>query len=389
MRWLPAWHALFYGFLVLCLSIVLLNPDQTGSTTQLILLAALLGSWYSLTMLSARRGKVRKWINEPPLFFVYLLVGWTVWFALTGYDLTFFLLLGSIVPHLFMFAPMRWGIVGMLILMGVLLYRLGAMQSDSTIWWMGLLIMSGVAGTMLAHFINDIIRQSTERKRLLDELESTRRSLAQAERQAGMLEERQRLAREIHDTLAQGFTSIVMNLEAAEGSQDTSVREHHLTQAKQMARASLAEARSFIWELRPVLLEQHPFERGLRQMLDQWATLHDIRAELVITGTRTALPSFTEHAILRIAQEALTNIRKHAQTGRVTVTLTYLPQSILLDVQDDGVGFNPQQAPRGYGLVGMRERAQALGGRLTIESSPGEGTTLVVDVPLDTPIEET
>lgn len=382
-RWLPAWHGLFYGVLAATTLIALINPDRTFARADLALPVAALILWHLLTVFASWGGRERPWAKSIFWLAPYWAVGSALWFNLTGYDMLYFILLSGLIPQLFIFVPLRWAVVGVTLLAGSILYRLGEVQLENLIWWLLLLGLVTVSGTILAHFISDIIRQSEERKHLLEELERTRRELAQAERQAGVLQERQRLAREIHDTLAQGFTSIVMNLEAAEGSKDESVQQHYLAQAKQMARTSLAEARNFIWELRPIALEKHAFERGLREVIDQWATIHQTPAALIIIGTCTNLAERTEHAILRIVQEALANIRKHARASRVTVTLTYLPQSVLLDIQDEGVGFDPQMVHSGFGLPGMRERAAGVGGMLTIESVPGEGTTIVLEMPIE------
>jgi signal transduction histidine kinase len=227
---------------------------------------------------------------------------------------------------------------------------------------------------------------------LIDELTATRRELAVAERQAGMLEERQRLAREIHDTLAQGFTSIVLLLQAAEaawasGSADA---RRHLEQARRTAAENLAEARQLVWALQPEPLGDASLGEALARLTDRLAEEERVEAATRITGTPRPLPTPTEVALLRITQEALTNVRRHARAGRVTVTLSYMDDVAVLDVQDDGVGFDPRgagQAARadegGFGLAAIRQRVDRLGGSLVLESAPGAGTTLVVELPVD------
>jgi signal transduction histidine kinase len=215
--------------------------------------------------------------------------------------------------------------------------------------------------------------------------------LVEQARQAAVLEERQRLAREIHDTLAQGFTSIVMHLEAAEQSLPGEVAtvQQHLDQARRTARESLGQARRLVWALRPERLERASLPEALARVIAQWEEESGIVADVTTTGTAFPLHPEVEVTLLRATQEALTNVRKHAQASQVTVTLSYMGDMVVLDVQDDGLGFDPMrirtppaaQATGGFGLTAMRERAEQLGGTLLVESGPGQGTTLVVEIP--------
>jgi len=213
-----------------------------------------------------------------------------------------------------------------------------------------------------------------------------------AGRQAGVLKERQRMAHEIHDTLAQGFTSIVMNLEAAEGdmSPDSTRTQHHLDQARLTARESLTEARRLVWALRPEALSSASLPEALQNLADRWSTESGIAAGVATTGTPCPLASEVEAALFRMAQEALNNVRKHARgASRVALTLSYMGDTVALDVCDDGVGFVPaREAERvrdrdsgGFGLRGMRERVEGVGGALYVESTPDEGSTLTVELP--------
>ncbi len=210
-----------------------------------------------------------------------------------------------------------------------------------------------------------------------------------AGRRAGVLEERQRLAHEIHDTLAQGFTSIVTNLEAAEGAlkRDHSALRRHLDQALAVARESLSEARRLVWALRPEPLEDASLPEALRRLAERWSSSSGVPAEVFVTGEPRSLPADSEVTLLRVAQEALANVRKHARAGRVAITLSYIGDRVVLDVRDDGVGFDPSSLPpgtggSGFGLRSMRERVGRAGGTLSVESAPGEGTALSAEVPV-------
>ena len=222
--------------------------------------------------------------------------------------------------------------------------------------------------------------------------------LVERGKQAAVLDERQRLAREIHDTLAQGFTSIVMHLEAAEGALpgEWPVVQQHLDQARRTARESLLQARRLVWALRPAILECTSLPTAVERVVARWMADTGITARTTITGTAYPLPPAVEIALLRAVQEALSNIRKHARADQVAVTLSYMGDLVVLDVQDDGVGFAAAgfQAPPavgatgGFGLAAMRERIEQLGGTLLVESAPDEGTTLVVEVPLSDRFEQ-
>ncbi|PJI85620.1 sensor histidine kinase [Luteimicrobium subarcticum] len=207
-------------------------------------------------------------------------------------------------------------------------------------------------------------------------------------REAGVRDERQRLAGEIHDTLAQGLAGIVTQLEAADGACDAAVRSAHFDRARALARESLAEARRSVRALRPEQLERATLAVALTEHAADWACGSGTTAHVEVTGTARPLPDETEAVLFRVAQEALTNVAKHARASRAAVTLTYLPDVVLLDVRDDGVGIGAGDldglatlAPDRYGLAGMRARLNRVGGTLTIESVLGDGVALSASVP--------
>ena len=245
------------------------------------------------------------------------------------------------------------------------------------------------AGTVLSvGYVGAIVRQSRERQRLLEQLQATRAELAAAERHAGMLQERQRLARDIHDTLSQGFASVVLLLEAAEESLATGRPvDQHIAQALRSARDNLAESRRVVWALRPRPLAERSLPRALEELAGRLAEETGLHAQTTVTGPERPLGAEAEAALLRIAQEALANVRKHAAALKVTLTLSYLDDVVVLDVADDGVGFDPaatEAAASGLGLRAMRERVTQLGGHLSIESAPGQGTTIAAELPTGT-----
>jgi signal transduction histidine kinase len=267
----------------------------------------------------------------------------------------------------------------------------------------GLLTYLLVAGVVLTLVLNSAnityraLEQNVDRGRMIGELAEANRRLEESmaenaalhtrlveqARVAGVVEERRRLAGEIHDTLAQGLTAIVAQLEAAEQARHRPEQwSRHLTQARSLARSSLTEARRSVRALRPEQLENATLVEALGELTCGWSQQSGIPAELETAGTAIRAPADTEAALFRVAQEALTNVGRHAKAAKVRLTLTYLDDTLLLDVADDGVGFDPDGDTAGYGLVGMRHRLAGVGGTLTVESAPGYGTTLNAAVPL-------
>lgn len=381
LTWLRAWHVFFLTVLVCVTGLVLANPDRAVDAAIIALTTGLL-LWYGI---SVRLGPPF-WQARQPALVAYLIVGWTLWFLLARQDATFMLALALLFPQLFIYAEMRIAaaLSTLLVLLSVVVLAETSGGLSPTWLAVGAAMMGGTLVT--AGFIDGIIRQSDERRRLIEQLAATQDELAATQHRAGVLAERERLAGEIHDTLAQGFTAIIMQLEAARTADDPS---KHLAQAGQTARDSLAEARRFVWALRPPALEDTHFEAGLRGTVERWSSAQGIPADLTVTGSPAAhLPPAVELAALRVLGEALANVARHAAAQHVTVTLSYMRDTLVLDVQDDGRGFDPQApyspAPDGgFGLDGMRTRVADLGGTLTIESGPGVGTTIAAAFPLD------
>ncbi|MFJ5096216.1 histidine kinase [Streptomyces sp. NPDC088557] len=291
-----------------------------------------------------------------------------------------------------------------------------------------------------------LYRESERRRRLIEELLATRAELASAERHAGTLAERERLAREIHDTLAQGLSSIQLLLRAAERALPPgSPAAGHIDRARRAAQDNLAEARRFVRALSPPDLEHGSLAAALERLCDgagpygtdggsgaygtevllepygtgavSSARTADAsgpgaspgpgpapgsgpgpapgsgpgpaagpRVRFSVSGTPVELPTPYEVALLRIAQSALGNTVRHAAASRAEITLSFMDSSVTLDVVDDGVGFDPgavrPSSDAGFGLPAMRSRAESLGGAFTVESAPGQGTAVAVSLPL-------
>ena len=294
----------------------------------------------------------------------------------------------------------------------------------------------------LIWFRRSVTVHDSRRKHALDELSEANRKLeatlaenaglqkqllVQA-REAGVRDERQRMAREIHDTLAQGLTGIITQLQAAEqAADDLAAWRRHFAAATRLARESLSEARRSVEALRPEALETARLADALADVAERWSALHGIPVQVTTTGTARPMQHQAEVALLRTAQEALANVAKHAQATRVGVTLSYMEHQVALDVRDDGQGFDlapllaagtsGTKGPNGgaahpswngsshglvglsvgdglrhasaggtqtggFGLVAMRQRIESLAGTLQVESEPGFGTGISACIPV-------
>ena len=221
--------------------------------------------------------------------------------------------------------------------------------------------------------------------------------LAAQSQNAALNEERNRLAREIHDTLAQAFTGISLQLEAARAMlhtprSDNKPIESALFRARDLAREGLSEARRSVQALRSGALESDTLIGALRKLLSQTALDTGLSTQLYLEGVVIAIPDDIQQNLLRIAQEATTNVLRHAQATQLEVTLAFIPNSALgdrasqlqLTIADNGVGFEPETLVHnsGFGIVGIRERVARLHGEIALHSGAAEGTTLVVTVPI-------
>ncbi|WP_328536581.1 sensor histidine kinase [Streptomyces sp. NBC_00344] len=221
----------------------------------------------------------------------------------------------------------------------------------------------------------------------LDENAALHAQLLVQAREAGVADERRRLAAEIHDTIAQGLAGIITQLQVVSLTKGQDTAGEHLARAQELARHSLGEARRSVQNLSPVALADDALPEALKKLVGQWSVSAGVRAEFTVTGTVEPLHDEVEATLLRIAQEALANTARHAGAGRVGVTLSYMEDEMALDVRDDGRGFDPLAvAPRnssgGFGLGGMCARAERIAGTVAVESEPGYGTAVSARVPL-------
>ncbi|MFF4579419.1 sensor histidine kinase [Streptomyces sp. NPDC001389] len=401
-------HALFAGLLALAAGRAV--ADSAPRAGWVVAVCALLAAVYAAGVRAPAVGR------SPRAAALWLAAMGAVWAALLvlspdGLWLAFPLYFLEL--HLL---RLRWGLAAVAVTacaaIGGFLAHSGAVTPGA---FLGPLLGGAVAvATVLGY--QALYRESERRRELIEELIATRAELAAAERGAGILAERERLAREIHDTLAQGLSSIQLLLRAAERalSEDPATARPgqapadgapgavpttpeapaaasptpaaaalgHIARAREAAQENLAEARRFVRALTPPDLEHGSLAGALERLC---SGAPGPRVRFSVSGPPRELPTPYEVALLRIAQSALANVVRHARADRAEITLTFMDTSVTLDVVDDGRGFDPASAPTGeggFGLPAMRARAESLGGLFTVESDPGQGTAVAVTLPL-------
>lgn len=257
-----------------------------------------------------------------------------------------------------------------------------------------LLVINIGLATLLGHLQLQNTRRAEDQRAMIAELERMNADLERAAREnadlqetvvaqarlAGIQDERQRLAREIHDTIAQGLAATLAQLQAAQHEEHPRAR---VRRATDLVRVALGEARRSVMDLAPAPLDSTSLAEAVTTLVREWGQDNPFRVDMVVTGETRPLHPEVEATVLRITQEALSNVSKHAGPDRVGVTLTYDEDEIVLDVRDDGAGFDPATSvtDSSFGLRGMKQRAARLAGTLGIETSPAQGTAVSLRLP--------
>ncbi|NYF14036.1 signal transduction histidine kinase [Pseudoclavibacter sp. JAI123] len=279
----------------------------------------------------------------------------------------------------------RAGMLAVAAMTAVAVIGLGLHEGWSVAGVIGPCIGAGVA-VLIGLGYAALAKEAREREALMRELLETQAHLVATEREAGTLAERARLAREIHDTVAQGLASIQMLLHAAERADPEGPGVGHIRLARETAAADLAETRRFIRELSPPDLDGADLEQALRRLGEATTAAHGLRVD--VRASAHPLPMPVQTALLRIAQGALANVTQHSGARRATITLDETDAGLVFTIADDGQGFDADAASRAarpssdsFGLVATRDRVQQLGGTLALASMAGRGTTLTVTLP--------
>ena len=306
------------------------------------------------------------------------------------------LIFGAVIQG-FVFLPFAWAIGVLAIVVAVLLVSVAPHGNER---WTGLivarvasLVATGVMIGTVMLYIHRVNRDAAVRARLLRELDAAQRDLAQRAREAGVQDERQRLAQDLHDTLAQGFTSVIKHLEAAELSFAGTVPDDptpddplraarpHLAHAQAVSRASLAEIRRLVWALHPPQLAEAPLAAAIERIVAQWGEANAVATTCTLDPSPALRPE-ADVIFLRAVQESLSNVARHAAATRVGVTMHCVDGVVLLSIEDDGRGFIDTDATDTMGIAGMRARVRRFGGHVLIDSAPGAGTSVTVAMPL-------
>jgi signal transduction histidine kinase len=363
------WWDVYFGVVAVAVAAAILGAD-THPLWRRLLAAGVIAAMVVLHLAFGRR-VIRKNASS-----VVLAVAQIALFAVAVALFPFAAwLLFAMIPMLFQLVSL-WPAVGLVIAINLvapvrdLFLSPQELRSDLVI-----AVISAASGVWLGFWIVRVIEQNVERGALIAELEASRAQVARLSHEAGVAAERARLAGEIHDTLAQGFTSIITLLQAA----DPALRDERLALAVRTAKENLAESRALVAELAPAALSEGSLPDSVRRQAARFAEETGVSATVRVTGEERALPTKVEVVLLRAAQEALTNVRRHASAQEAAILLAYAPSSVRLVVRDDGRGFDPATAD-GFGLNGMRARADQVHGRLTVHSDPETGTTIELEV---------
>ncbi|MEV0374571.1 sensor histidine kinase [Streptomyces sp. NPDC050636] len=325
---------------------------------------------------------VLTWLN--PFFAIYALIGYfdaqkllTGRWVRPGLFATAVTMAGSQSGGLPPVSATQWLVFGALYAvntgLGLIFGHLGAKEAEEA---------AAKAAT-----IAELERANARLEQALAENAGLHAQLLVQAREAGVNDERRRLAAEIHDTIAQGLAGIITQLQAVTAAEDPEAAREHLARAQALARQSLGEARRSVHNLSPAELAHDALHEAMKKTVAEWGVQEGVRAEFTVTGMVEPLHDEIEATLLRIAQEALTNAARHARATRVGVTLSYMDGEVTLDVRDDGCGFDraalpPRTVSGGFGLGGLRARTERLAGTVDIESEPGQGTAVSARVPL-------
>uniref|UniRef100_A0A942SY41 histidine kinase n=1 Tax=Neobacillus citreus TaxID=2833578 RepID=A0A942SY41_9BACI len=373
-------HVLFAGLLALVVVRVLVVRDETMWAA-----LALVAGFAVIYVLGARIAAVRQ-SRRAALGAVWITVLTAVWVVLLVLVPEAAYL---VFPLFFLYLHVLPRIIGpaaVIVATLIAILALGLHGGFTVGGVIGPLVGAGVA-LLIGLGYRALAREAVEREALVAELLATRDRLAATERQQGVLTERARLAREIHDTVAQGLSSIQMLLHAAEAADAGRPGIEHIRLARSTAADGLADTRRFIRELAPPSLDAG-LPAALHRLSQQWHR-DGLQISVDAPPTDTALTMDVQTALLRIAQGAIANVAQHADATTVDIVLSVTATHATLKVQDDGTGFNPAlvgthiDSSDSFGLRAMTERVDQLGGHLTIESEPGHGTTITATVKVD------
>ena len=370
-RWLAiGLHGVF-------LALVVVSVSRVGSS-QAAIAGTAIAVWYLVGV--ARRSN--RSIGLAALWLGVLTVLWGiasyavapdfVWLAFPLFFLYLFLL------------PLRFGLLAVVVVTSI---AIAALARDDALEVGEVIgpIVGAIVASISAVSYRGLSDEHKRTQKLLAELEAARDKIAEAERERGALDERRRVAREVHDTIAQGLSSIILLARAAELNPDEGA--DRIAQIADIAQANLNDARRIVSALSPAELDDDPLPAAIDGVVRRVAEASDVNAWFVCVGDASRLPLDQEVSFLRVAQGALANVAAHSEASRCEVVLTFEQEATTLVVADDGLGYDPQAPHRisdtGFGIAVMEDRVSDVGGTLVIETNRGNGTTVTAKIPLD------
>ncbi|SDQ94698.1 sensor histidine kinase [Thermostaphylospora chromogena] len=380
-----AWESLRGWELLLAVSILtpavfVLLTERPGAEKAVIL--TLLAALAPLYLFFGRPAIVVEDVRRGAVYVALLVVVFSAAVVLEQ-SVTFALF--GLCPQCFMALPTRRALIAVAAMLFAPTVRfLADRQVDGLFNYLTLAMILVFFAGVFGVWLEKIMQQSRERAELIRQLADSRAEVARLSAERGALAERERLAGEIHDTLAQGFTSIIMLLQAAQSQRDPS---RHLELAVRTARENLAEARALVAALAPAPLDGSSLPDALGRLAARLGEEAGLAVSFETRGTPPRLPPPVEVVLIRAAQEGLANVRRHARARSVRVLLEYGGHDVVLRIEDDGVGFRPSAPASGYGLRAMRNRVEQAGGAVRVGARPEGGTTLEVVMPV-TPAED-
>jgi signal transduction histidine kinase len=379
------WHWLWEVYVVgLCatavVAVVLLNHRFPGDVPVAATALAGIAAW---VLLFGRRAARLPELDWRTFVFVGVAVG--LWVLAMSASPVALAAVPAIYPLVFATLPLGAALIvtTAINLIPVTLVVLGqGVRSPNMPMVIAITLIGVVTAPVIGTTIMKSMRQRQRLAALVAELAASRAESARLSREAGAAAERERLAREIHDTLAQGFTSIVALAQAIEPEldSDTAAAKRHVELIRSTARENLAEARAMVAELTPTALHDGSLPAAIQRQCDRFSAESGISATIRVDSELPPLGMATDVALLRTTQEAFANIRKHSQASTVTVALSPVDRGVRLSIADNGIGLADQHTD-GFGLRGMRARATQVGGTMTLAPTAGGGTTVTVEVP--------
>jgi signal transduction histidine kinase len=385
VRTLVAWHVVFWVLLGMTLVTSLRADLGTAQQVDLTALLVILGLGYLFLGQPASVSRRRLPANLYRVLLVVCCGG-----AVAIYPQSTFLLF-VVAPQIWLLSDRaRDGVLFSVLLMTVV--GMGRLYSAGWSWntfgeILPNMLVSLVVSLLFGIWTGKVVNESQQRAELITELESTRDELAEAHHTAGVMAERERMAREIHDTLAQGMTSIVMLAQAAQVElqrDGVGPAATKLAAIEDTARENLAEARALVAAFTPVALSGATLTEVLRRQAERFSAETGVDVQLALDMPDeevAALPQGQQVVLLRAAQESLANVRKHAGATQVRITLGMSAVGTGIEIRDDGLGFEPEAPATGFGLAAMRGRVEESGGSVQVDSTPGMGTRVQVLIP--------